>query len=83
MLRECENSGHDGGTSHRGMGSWDPQVITDSATQPPGNLSPRVPQQLPMLPVPDHLSVLPATARDLHNRAHLIDAGIFLPGVRL
>lgn len=29
MLRECENSGHDGGTSHRGMGSWDLQVIPD------------------------------------------------------
>lgn len=59
MLRECENSGHDGGTSHRGMGSWDLQVIPDSATRPPGCLLPKVPLQLPVLPMPDHLSVLP------------------------
>lgn len=58
MLRECENSGHDGGSSPRGMGAPGHPRFCQGLPQDPG-LSPRAPWQLPMLPVPDHLSVLP------------------------
>lgn len=94
MLRECETAARMVGPAPEGW-SWDPRC----SPRPPGPVLPRVPQQLPsclcqrLKPFPcctyqylNHLSVLPSSpchSHRLHNRAHLTDAGIFLPGVRL
>lgn len=86
VLKQCENSGHHGGTSQR-----------DGELGPPGHPRPSHKASrmsftqgcLSSSPgclcqtICQHSPSLPATARDLHNRAHLTGAGIFLPGVKL